>query len=317
MRLDVPLDPDEAVLLAYRGGGTRAYPIWLSLLVVFVVLTVFSCLGTAMIALVGFSQGADELLVSGLTLVAAQLPCVLTSLFLVVLGVAGLVLPRSRPFYFFTTKHIVGKRVLGRAYRIPLDQIERVERFVHVTYGRYGARRETATDELQLWLRRGNVPPVVRFGPIDGIDDFLSLFEEARSREHVELEQLPRADGSPAPCETRSDLFVTQRTRSLGMSYGPLFIGPTTVLRFTEALPMGALGRFYTRLGHAVDGEEAELHAKQLVKHPSAGHVLVIDREAASPTLDGNVLHVRAGDRKEPIELTPEDAARLRTFLRA
>jgi hypothetical protein len=159
------------------------------------------------------------------------------------------------------------------------------------------------------------VPRVLRIGPIAGVDDFLSLFDEARSREHVELEQMARADGTSAPCELRTDFFVAQSTRSLGMSYGALFIGPTMVLRFTEALPMGLMGRLYTRLAHAVDGEEAELRVKDVARHPSAGHTLVLDRASARPVLDGNTLTVRAGERSEPIELSPADAARARKFL--
>jgi hypothetical protein len=319
-RFDIPLDADEGVVLAHRGGGTRGYPIWISLLVLFVVLSTCSMFGWGMLVAVAFTQGqlssgSTDGTLASLTIFMVQAPCFALSLFLVMLGIAAYALPRSRPYFFFTTHHLVGKRVFGRPLRVPLGQIERMERFVAVTYGRYGTRRETITDELALTLRPGNVPRSLRLGPIDGVDDFLSLFDEARSREHVELEQMARADGSAAPCELRSEFFIAATTRSLGMTYGALFIGPTTVIRFTEALPMGLMGRLYTRLAHAVDGEEAELRVKEIARHSTAGHTLVLDRASARPIVDGRMLEVRAGERTEPIELRASDAERARAFL--
>lgn len=315
--LDLPLDEGEGVILAYRGGGTRGYPFWVGLIAMFVLFSTCGMLGSTLVLGTAFIDGppGDGLAVSGITIFLSQAPCFALSVFLVGIGIAAYVVPRSRPYFFFTTRHIVGKRVFGRPLRVPLGQIERMERFVSVTYGRYGSRRETITDELAITLRPGNVPRFVRVGPIDGADDFLSLLEEARSREHVELEQMARADGSAAPCELRSDFFIAQKTRSLGMSYGALFVGPTLVLRFTEALPMGLMGRFYTRLAHAVDGEEAELRTREIARHPSAGHTLVLDRASAKPQLDGRTLTIRAGERSEPIELSAEDAERARRFL--
>jgi hypothetical protein len=315
--LSVPLEPGEGVIVASRGGGGRSYPVWLVLMGMFVG---FSFCGTGLMGVLalavlalGPNHGDAEGAVSIVVLAATQLPCFALSLMLLGLGLAAAIVPARAPFYFLTTRRLVVRRVFGRTIALPLDAIASLTRHHAAIPLRFASRTERPTDEIVITMRAGHVPRELRVGPIAEAADLLALFEQSRAG--VPLDEAPRLDASSCPAEERPLFFVVPGTRSLGMRYGPTFIGPTIVARFTEPLPLARLTRLYAGLAHAVDAEEAELLVRAAAREPGSGHVLVLDRAAARPTLDGTILTLHAGERRDPLELDPRAADRARAFL--
>lgn len=313
--LSVPLEPGEGVIVASRGGGARSYPVWLVLMGMFVG---FSFCGTGLMGVLAVAMfalaptGEAEGAVSIVVLAATQLPCFGISLMLLGLGLAATLLPARAPFYFLTTRRLVVRRVFGRTIALPLDAIATLTRH-HAALPLRFARALRPTDEIVIRMRPGHVPAELRVGPIVEAGEILALFDQHRAG--VPLEDAPRVVGGPSPAEQRALFFVVSGSRSLGMRYGPTFIGPTLVARFTEPLALARLAKLYAGLAHAVDAEEAELLVRTTAREPGSGHVLVLDRATARPAIDGAVLTLHAGDRRETIELDAAAAERARDWL--
>lgn len=225
------------------------------------------------------------------------------------------VLPRTRPTFFLTPTTLHARKPFGGWQVVPLAGLRAAERKVVVYHGRYGQRHEVVTSRVAMLFDGGRRADV---GPIADADGLIELLNDGAITQHVSLAALPGvASGELAPAETRTDVFLAARSESAGMVYGPLFVGPTRVLRFTEVLEPGALARLYTIVGDALDAEEAEVRVVDFAKRPLSGYVLDLPRAEVRPTLTGDVLFLRLPQREEEVKLAARDAERLRPFLRA
>jgi len=158
---------------------------------------------------------------------------------------------------------------------------------------------------------------VVRSGPVAELQGILDLFEHAVATRWIDLASLPEIGGALAPGEQRPDVLFVARTSTAAMSYGPLFIGPRQVLRFTEVPEAHQLARLYTLLARPGSAEEAEELMMATARTGHFGHFVEVTREASRPSVDGTTLSLRLGERLEPVVVSARDAERARVFLRA
>lgn len=220
------------------------------------------------------------------------------------------VLPRTRPTFFLTPTTLLARRPFGGWRTVPLEGLVSVERKIVIYHTRYGPR-QLVTHRIAMTFASGRHEDV---GPIAEVDALIELLDSVIVR-HVSLDALPGVRGELAPAEARGDVFLAARTETGGMAYGPLFVGPTRVLRFTEVLEPALLARLYTVVGGAIDAEEAEVRAVDLLRHPGTGHVIDIPRDLAKIRVDRDVAFLRLSERAEEVRLAPPDADRLRVFL--
>jgi hypothetical protein len=118
------------------------------------------------------------------------------------------------------------------------------------------------------------------------------------------------------PVDKRTDFLVAATHRIDGMSFGLLFVGPTSVHRFTEAMPPKAQARLFHELAAAKDAEEAEAIVLETVDGPDAGYVKSLERAAVQLHVDGDVLVLQHGQSESRIELPERDRERFRQALR-
>jgi hypothetical protein len=219
---------------------------------------------------------------------------------------------RRQPTCFLTTERLYQRTLLSGLRVIPLDQITRCQRYLNRVRTRYGGVEELPTEAVTLTLTRGGE---VRFGPMKDFDGLWDLVQNGVLARSVDLRALPELGGAPAPAEQREDLFLALSTRKGEDTYGPLFLGPTKLIHFTEPLPRLLESIFLTVLASPATAEQIEPQLAGLVRHPQAGHSLVLDRAAASLSVDGPVLVARHDDRQERVTLRPTDAERAARFL--
>jgi hypothetical protein len=214
-----------------------------------------------------------------------------------------------RPTYYLTTHYFrTSGWLLSKTY--PLAWLTRVDRHQQVVQTRFGT--ETVdTGKLVLTFSNG-VRTIVAPQDREGLWDLLYGAVLSRS---LDLAALPGLDGSAGSAELRPDLFVAKATFTDGDRYGPLLIGPTRVIRFTEPLPTALQARLFALVASGTNAEAIEaLVETQLARHPDAGHSVVLQRSATSLEFAANALTVTSQGQSKVIELDPADAARCAAF---
>lgn len=336
----VALEPGEKIVWQSRGGGPAGYSQWVYVVGVLVGLHLCGTLSFIPIALFAASSsssyddsygdaygGMDD---DPDTYGAAEAPrrepsigetvlgmlpsllCTLISFGLA--GAAGYVVirPRLRPSYFLTPKRVVAHKLFGGEESWALSNIREMRQYIAVYHGRYGSVQEVATHRVQIKLASN---AWVTFGPIADMQGLLDLYEHAMATRWIELDALPEVGGALAPGEARDDVLFIGRTKTTGMSYGPLFVGPTRVVRFTEVLEAHQLGRLYSLLAREGTAEEIEELIVSTARGGNFGHFVDVARDDARPAVDGRVISLRLGERAEPIDVSEADADRARRFV--
>jgi hypothetical protein len=240
---------------------------------------------------------------------------VLASLLIVALLVAfGLWLRAlgKRPAFFLSEQHLFARRRLGGFDALDLAKLRRCERYLARTYTRTGGIIETPTEAVTLHFENGMSRLV---GPPQDFQGLWDLLQNGVLTHNLSFQALPSLDGAPTPAEKRDDLLFVLHTRTGGETYGPVFIGPTRLIRFTEPLPRLLEGTLLTLLASPQSAVEIEPQLGHLVRHPQAGHSLVIELGKAPITVDGTTLRVEREEREEEIELSARDAERAARFV--
>ncbi len=334
-----PLEPGEKIVWQSRGGGPAGWSQWVYVVGVLVGLHLCGTLAFIPIAFLGatssssyddrygdayggmdddpYTYGAAEVPRRepsiGETILATlpSLLCTLISFGLA--GAAGYVVirPRLRPSYFLTPKRVIAHKLFGGEESWALSNVREMRQYIAVYRGRYGSVQEVATNRVQIKLASN---AWVTVGPIADMQGLLDLYEHAIGTRWIELDALPAVGGALAPGESRADLLFIGRTKTTGMSYGPLFVGPTRIVRFTEVLEAHQLGRLYTVLGREGTPEEIEELIVSTARGGNFGHFVDVARDEARPAVDGRVLSLRLGERAEPIDVSEADADRARRF---
>lgn len=217
---------------------------------------------------------------------------------------------RRRPAFFMTNQHLIDAGLIFKQ-KIPLASIQGCERYVQELYTRYGVER-IMTNKMVI-LSAGQS---IMFGPVLDFDGLWELIQQGVLRNTIRISALPTLDGGPAPAEKRTDILFLLSTTTEGDVYGPLFIGPTKIIRFTEKLP-SYLERILLTVAAAQNTpDEMEQHMLQLVKHPQAGHSIVLERDMTAASVEGNTLTLTGSERVIKMELRPADVPRTSAFVR-
>ncbi len=217
-----------------------------------------------------------------------------------------------QPAFFLSEQHLFCRRRLGGWDVHDLSLLRRCERFIDRVRTRYGGVVETATDAVTLTFE-GRPSPLV--GPVKDFQGLWDLLQHGVLAKDVSFAALPSLDGAPSPAEKREDLLFVLQTRTGAETYGPLFIGPTRLIRFTEPLPRLLEGTLLTLLASPRSAAEIEPQLAHLVRHPQAGHSLVLELAAVSMLVEGTTLRVERPEREEEIELSARDAERAARFV--
>lgn len=314
-----PLEPGEKVVWQSRGGGPAGWSTWVYVVATLVGLHLCGALAGIPILLAAAGAGVGEPSAAatgdGVGWMAAipSLLCTLVSVGFVGAGLFVAIRPRLRPSYFLTPTRLLAAKIWGGFESWPLARVREARQYVAVYHGRYGERREVVTNRVELVLDSG---AVVRFGPVADVQGFLDLFEHAIATRWIELSALPEIDGALAPGEARGDVLFVARTSTAAMPYGPLFVGPTKVLRFTEVPEAHLLGRLYSLLARPGSAAEAEELVLSTARTGNLGHFVEVERDACRPSVDGTTISLRLGERVEPVAVSQRDADRARAFLR-
>jgi len=218
----------------------------------------------------------------------------------------------SRPAFYLSDQHLFCRRRLGGVDVHELALLRRCERYLERVRTRSGGIIETPTDAVMLYFEGR---PTVRVGTVKDFEGLWDLLHHGVLARAVQLTALPSLDGAPAPAEKREDLLFVRSTRTGGEVYGPLFVGPTRLIRFTEPLPCLLEGTLLTLLASSQSAAEIEPQLAHLVRHPKAGHSLVVELSAAPITVEGTTLRVERQEREEEIELSARDAERATRFV--
>jgi len=217
---------------------------------------------------------------------------------------------RHRPAFFMTNKNLIDAGIIFKQ-KIPLAAIQGCERYVQEVYTRYGVER-VLTDKVLL-LTGGQT---ITFGPALDFDGLWELIHHGVLTTTIQISALPSLDGELAPAEKRTDVLFLLSSTTDGDEYGPLFIGPSKIIRFTEKLP-SMLERILLTVAAAQNSaEELEHHVQQLVRHPHAGHSLTFDRDLTNATVDGDVLTLTNPERTIKMQLRRGDVTRAGAFVR-
>lgn len=218
---------------------------------------------------------------------------------------------RRRVVFFMTNQHLIDTRWLW-GKKIPLASIQGCERLIAEIRTRYGVERVT-TDKLLL-LSAGQS---MKFGPVLDFEGVWDLIHYGVLTNTINLSALPALDGGAAPAEKRNDLLLLASTKTDGDEYGPLFIGPTKIIRFTEKLPHLLQSILWTVAASENTPEEMEHHLQQPVRHPQSGHSNVWERDLCNAVVKGNTLELTTPERVIEMELRPADVTRTAAFVRA
>ena len=217
---------------------------------------------------------------------------------------------RRRPAFFMTNKHLFDAGLIFKQ-KIPLASIQGCERYIQEVRTRYGMER-VMTNKLVL-LSSGQS---VMFGPVADFDGLYELIQYGVLRSDIQIAALAPLDGSSAPAEKRNDILFLLSTTTDGDVYGPLFIGPSKIIRFTEKLPSLLERILLTVAAVENTAEEMEHHMLQLVKHPHAGHSTILERDMTAASIQGNTLELTSPERVIIMELRPTDVTRTSAFVR-
>ena len=217
---------------------------------------------------------------------------------------------RRRDAFFMTNQHLIDAGILFKR-RIPLNSIQACERYVQEVYTRYGTERVT-TDKLAL-LSGGQT---VLFGPVLDFEGVWELVHHGVLGNTIQLTALPPLDGGLAPAEKRTDIVLLLSTKTDGDEYGPLFIGPSKIIRFTEKLPSILERILFTVAAGENSADEMEQHMQQLLRHPHAGHSTILERDLTAASVNGATLTLTGPDRTLTMELRAGNVTRVSAFVR-
>ena len=217
---------------------------------------------------------------------------------------------RRRESFFMTNQHLIDAGILSKK-KIPLMAIQACERHVHEVYTRYGTER-VITDKVAL-LAGGHTFLV---GPVLDFDGLWELIHHGVLKKTIQLSALPALDGGPAPAEKRTDIVLLLTTKTDGDEYGPLFVGPTKIIRFTEKLPSILERILLTVAAGENTADEMEHHMQQLLRHPQAGHAVILKRDLTAASVEGSTLTLTGHDQTLKMELRAGDVTRVGAFVR-
>jgi hypothetical protein len=291
---DLKLLPGERLVFCSRAGGAAGYSQLIHIVGIF---TFLQMLGTLMMVIL---TGPAAMGVSSWA----------TLLVAVTLGALWL-RHRIRPAFFLSDRRLFQRRMIGGVESFPLEKIRGCQRYIARYWGRYGTR-EVMTSRLVLRFSEG---PDVLFGPVRAVGQLADLVQGGVIERFVDLRALPALDGDPAPAEARGDLFFSLFTATDGATYGPIFIGPTTLLRFTEELSTWLSSQLLTLVAAQARPEEIEEQVLRLSRHPDAGHVTILEIGEVRLHMEGDTLVVLMEGHDKQIELRPRDAARAAKYL--
>jgi hypothetical protein len=230
----------------------------------------------------------------------------------VIVGIYALVRwYRHRQAFYMTNLHLIDAGIFYNE-KIPLASIRGCERYIQEMRTRYGGVERVMTDKM-LILSGGHT---IRFGPVSEFDSLWELIHHGVLKPTIQISALPSLDGGPAPAEKRNDILLLLSTKTDGDVYGPLFIGPTKIIRFTDKLP-SLLERILLTVAAAQKAaDEMEGHMLQLVKHPHAGHATLVERDMTAASVQGKELALTGPERTIKMVLRPADVTRTAAFVR-
>lgn len=205
---------------------------------------------------------------------------------------------------FVTNERIIEHSRFGKR-SIPLAQVRSAKRVVIEM-----RRTRIPTDSVEL---KG--PPPGFFGVLIGPTlDADRLCELLRLIARGELDplHLPTIAGKRTPIEERERALIARAHRIDDMVMGPLFIGPTRVLRAVERLPLAIEADLYRAIASTKNAAKAEKAVREVLSGPDAGFVHDLDRAEANPHFDGDTLVILRAGREERIALPDPDREHFR-----
>jgi hypothetical protein len=221
---------------------------------------------------------------------------------------------RQRPAFFLSTERLLHRGLFGGWQSVPLASIARCRRRVVRRYDRFGNVEDVQTDTAILTFANGFER---YYGPVRDIEDLLDLVQQGAITRSVNLAALEGLDGTPPAAAARPDFFVALRTRSGPEAYGPLLVGPTRAIRFTDKLPVILEAILLTLLAGSTPAEQIEPQLDALLRHPKAGHALVVSLSDVALDMRGADFVLKGSQREEIVTLEPDDAARAAAFVAA
>lgn len=299
------LRPGERALWASRSSGVSGYSQTLVGLAILVLLPFF-CVSSSVIRVFEHTvfRGESALIGAASLLLSFAMPALV-----LVVGLLVWALPRSRTTHLVTSERLVSRGLFGGLEELALADVRAVQRYVVTYRSRYGTR-EVVTDRLRIDAKGRSAPFL--FGPSREIDRVEDLLEHGVLSRWIELGKLPSIDGSIAPAETHEEFFLCASTRTDGERYGPLFVGPRVIVRITEELSYHVLGRLYTLLGDAIDGETAEVLLRDVLRLPDTGHFVEMPRSKTRLELGPGSVVLRHGERTLSVRLSAAELGRLK-----
>lgn len=240
-----------------------------------------------------------------------RLYAILAVLAIVAAAVAFRVL-RKRPSIFVTDRRVLDRSLFGTT-SVDLAAVRTYRRRVDRYRDRYGNVTDVATNHLLLGLRDGRVLSV---GPVLEYNELTTFLDGVLSGD-VDPTKMRGLDGKPSAAEQREDLYVALSCRGNDETYGPIFIGPRGLVRFTDRLPLGLEALLLTALARPEPPEALESRVVSLARRPDAGHALIVDLSAAELAMEGTSVRLRTPERTEHIQLGAQDAMRARKYLQA
>lgn len=296
----IKLEPGERVVLQSPRGGTAGYGGLMWLLILFGGSHVCGALMIIPLLVSDDSKRAD-----GTTTM------MISSIVSLLVGGAALVrwlLLRRQPSYFITDRRLIARRLFWTPVVIDLDNVASAARFM-VKYTRYGrVVNEVLTHRVAVAFHSGGYR---RLGPIKYPDEFTALLQSVAHR-IVDCRALPDVSGGLSAAEARTDVFFAQTTLTGGAPRGPLFVGPTKVIGFSEVFFTTRLYQVLTIVGASRSPEEIEQSVVALAQNSEfgRGRAVIMDREGLDLSVVGGQLLLTSGDKKVAFDLAPPDAER-------
>ncbi|MBK8254236.1 MAG: hypothetical protein IPK82_16405 [Polyangiaceae bacterium] len=232
---------------------------------------------------------------------------------LVIALIAYLLYRRSqKPAIFVTDKRLLDRDLFGTK-SIELANITAYRRLMNKYRDRYGTQYEVATNTVLVGLRSGAVIPV---GPVAEYEELTDFLDGVISRD-IHPTTMRSLDGKPAAAEQREDIFLAVENTTEGDVYGPLFIGPHGLVRFTEKFPLALQGLLLTALARPDSAETLEHTVLAYTKRTGTGHSVVANLDETQIGMDGTSLRITDAQRTFHVQLADHDAMRCRKFIKA
>jgi hypothetical protein len=221
---------------------------------------------------------------------------------------------KRQPAYFVTERRLIARPFLLAPLVMDLRNVAGANRIL-VQYTRYGrVVNEILTNRIGVQLRSGGGH---RFGPVEDADELVALLQGV-AQGVVDCRALPDADGGLSRAEERRDLFFARWTLTAGLPRGPLFVGPTKVIGFAEALLLPRQQQMLTVAGAERSAHDVEQSVLELAKSMEfgRGRAVVMEREGVTLAVDGSRFLLTSGSHVVAFELDEKDAKRAAKFVR-